>query len=383
MNCIQNIYLDNAATTPLSESMKRYLISVLDIYGNPSSLHSRGEPAKQIISNARQSVAKFINTDEKEIYFVPSGSAGNTLAVKGLVSDNPQKNQYEVFYSPTAHKSMLKACESCRYDTPLHVNSVGEIDLEYLDDILTRHNGRKPLVCIEAANSEIGTINDVITIGSIVHKHNGMLVVDATGYIPSYQVNIKLWKDCIDILTFSGHKLHALKGIGVLWKKKDIELKPLIYGSQEQALIAGTENVLGIASLGKAVEDYNYSSISTTNRDYVYDYIINNIPDCYLIGAKIESGNRLPHNLFMCFKGIEGESLTILLDMNGIQVSTGSACNSQSISASTTLSAIGINEGDIHSCIRLSFSGQETKEELDYVCEKIKQSVENLRRLNS
>ena len=381
---MRNIFLDNASTTPLSDSVKEYLISILDYYGNPSSIHSVAEKPKQIITDSRQSVANFINADEKEIYFIPSGSAGNTLAVKGLSSENPQENRYEVFYSPTAHKSMLKVCESCRYYTSLSVSSDGKIDLANLNDILARHSGWKPLVWIEAANSEIGTVNDVISIGSIVHKHNGVLVVDATGYIPSYQVNMNLWEDYVDILTFSGHKLHALKGIGVLWKKKDIELKPLIYGSQQNGVVAGTENVLGIASLGKAIEDYDYSSISSANRDYVYDYIMNNIPDSYLVGASIVSGNRLPHNLYMCFKNVEGESLMILLDMNGIQVSTGSACNSGDLTASTTLSAIGINEEDIHSCIRLTFStsGTETKEELDYVCNKLKECVESLRRLN-
>ena len=359
------------------------LISILDEWGNPSSLHSQGQKPKQIILGARQSVAKFINANEEEIYFVPSGSAGNTLAVKGLVSDNPEENKYEVFYSPTAHKSMLKVCESCRYHTPLKVNPDGEIDIIYLEDVLTRYNGWKPLVCIEAANSEIGTINDVITIGEIVHKYNGILVVDATGYIPSYQVNMKLWRNYVDILIFSGHKLHALKGIGVLWKKKDIELKPLVYGSQEQGLLGGTEATLNIASLSKAVQEYNYSSISSANRDYVYDYIIKNIKDSYLIGTSIESGNRLPHNLFMCFKFIEGESLMILLDMNGIQVSTGSACNANSIPPSTTLTAIGMDEQDIHSCIRLTFSGEETKQELDYVCETLKHCVESLRNFNT
>lgn len=192
----KNIYLDNAATTPLTDSVKEYLISILDEWGNPSSLHSQGQKPRQIVSEARESIAKFINADEKEIYFVPSGSAGNTLAIKGLTSDNPEENKYEVFYSPTAHKSMLKACESCRYHTPLKVNSDGEIDIIYLDDILTRHNGCKPLVCIEAANSEIGTINDVITIGDIVHKYNGILIVDTTGYTPiisgKYEIMEKL-----------------------------------------------------------------------------------------------------------------------------------------------------------------------------------------------
>ena len=374
-----NVFLDNASTTPLTDSVKEYLISILDEWGNPSSLHSKGTNPKQIISEARKSAAKFINANEKEIYFVPSGSAGNTLAVKGLVSDNPEENKYEVFYSPTAHKSMLKVCESCRYHTPLNVNSDGEINLDYLEDILTRHNAWKPLVCIEAANSEIGTINDVITIGNIVHKYNGVLVVDSTGYIPSYQVNMKLWRKYIDILTFSGHKLHALKGVGILWKKNGVNLKPLIYGSQQNGIAAGTEPVLNIASLGKALEEYNYSFISSANRDYVYNYIVKNIPNSYLVGAPIESGNRLPHNLFICFKGVEGESLMILLDMNGIQVSTGSACTSGNLIPSTTLSAIGIDEHDIHSCIRMTFSGKETIEELNFVCGILKQSVENLR----
>lgn len=373
------VYLDNSATTPLSDSVKEYLISILDEWGNPSSLHSKGAKPKQIISESRQSVAEFINADEKEIYFVPSGSAGNTLAVKGLVSDNSQENQYEVFYSPTAHKSMLKVCESCRYSIPLKVNADGEIDIVYLEDILTKHNHWKPLVCLEASNSEIGTINDVTAIGNIVHRHDGILVVDSTGYIPSYQVNMKLWRKYIDILTFSGHKLHALKGIGILWKKNGVNLKPLIYGSQQNGIAAGTEPVLNIASLGKALEEYDYSSISSANRDYVYNYIVKNIPNSYLVGAPIESGNRLPHNLFICFKGVEGESLMILLDMNGIQVSTGSACTSGNLTPSTTLSAIGIDEHDIHSCIRMTFSGKETIEELNFVCGILKQSVENLR----
>lgn len=380
-----NVYLDYAATTNLSDSMKEYLISVLNDWGNPSSLHSQGTKPKQIITEARQSVAHFINADPMDIYFTPSGSGANTLAVKGLVSDNPEENPYTVFYSPTAHKSMLKACESCKYHTPLKVNAEGETDIAYLEAMLTRHTGRKLLVCIEAANSEIGTINDVITIGYIVHKHNGIFVVDATGYIPSYKVTMSLWRHYVDILTFSGHKLHALKGVGVLWKQRNIHLKPLIYGGQEQGLVGGTENVLGIASLGKTVKDYDYSSISSANRDYVYDYIMYNIPDSYLVGASIESGNRLPHNLYICFKGIEGESLMLLLDMNGIQVSTGSACNSRELSASATLSSIGMDEKDIHSCIRLTFSasGTETKEELDYVCNKLKNCVEALRGLST
>lgn len=380
----KNIYLDHAAATKLSDPMQAYLISLLNIYGNPSSLHSLGEQAAQIMTNARRSVAGFIHAEPQDIYFTPSAAAANTLAVKGLTCEDPRRNRYEAFYSPTAHKSMLIACNSCISHTPLKVHPTGEIDLSCLDDILTRHSqyhgSLKPLVCIEAANSEVGAINDVIGIGSVVHSHNGLLAVDATGYIPSYPVAMDLWQDHVDILTFSGHKLHALKGVGILWKHPAIELKPLIYGSQEQGLIGGTENILGIASLGKAVKDYDYTSVTSHNRDYVYNYILQHIPDSYLIGP---SQKRLPHNLYMCFRGVEGESLMMLLDLHHIQVSTGSACNSGDLTAPAALSAMGINEEDMHSCIRFSFDGQESKEELDYVCQTLTKCVDDLRALNT
>lgn len=369
------MYLDNAATTQLTEEVKQYIIDLLDVYQNPSSTYQSGINAKNIINKARESVAKFINGKSNNIIFTSSGSSANTLAIKGLTSENPQLNKYKVYYSPPAHKSMIKACESCLYHDSLLVNQYGEIDLKYLDSILKNENKYKPLVCVEIGNSEIGTINDMIGICDIVHKNNGLVIGDATGYIPSYKIDMKLL-NC-DFLTFSGHKLHALKGVGVLYINTDVGLKPLIYGSQERGIFAGTENVIGIASLGKSVESYDYSSISSKNRDYVYDYIINNIPDSYLVGAPFKY--RLPHNLYMCFKGIQGESLMILLDMNDIQVSTGSACSSGDLEPSTTLTAIGVDKNDIHSCIRMTFSGTETKEELDYACEKLKECVGLLR----
>ena len=372
---MQKIYLDNAATTPLTPQVKQYIIELLDQYANPSSLYQSGVDARQVIEQARNNVAEFINGKSENIIFTSSGSAANTMVIKGLTTDNPLLNEYTVFYSPTAHKSMIKACQSCVTNIPLKVNKYGEIDLEYLDNILREYSTHKPLVCIESSNSEIGTMNYIFTIAKIVHKYNGLILVDVTGHIPSYHVNMKIWED-IDFVTFSGHKLHSLKGVGVVYKNCNVELKPIIYGSQEQGLFAGTENVLGIASLGKAVENYDYSSISSNNRDYVYDYIINEIPDSYLVGAPFE--HRLPHNLYICFKGIQGESLMILLDMNGIQVSTGSACTSNDLQPSSTLTAIGMDKEDINSCIRMTF-WNETKEELDYLCTKLKECVERLR----
>lgn len=369
------IYLDHAATTPLSDPVKQYLISILDLWGNPSSLHSVGEPAKQLISEARHSVAKFIHADPTDIYFTGGGAAGNTLGMRGYVS----KHDCTILYSPIAHKSVLKCAESHRRSHPLKVDRNGFLDFDDLKEQLDTH--QNPFVVVDHANSEIGTIQDVEKLIDLVHLYQGTVYLDCTGSIPAIPIDVK--KLNIDMLGFSAHKLGGLKGCGVFYKKNSIELEPLVYGSQEQGLIGGTENVLGIASLGKAVESHDYSSVSSANRDYVYKFINNHISDSYLVGASVAFGNRLPHNLYMCFRGVEGESLMILLDLNGIQVSTGSACNSGNRSASATLSAIGMDENDIHSCIRMTFSGAETQKELDHVCKQLKYCVDYLRRFNT
>lgn len=373
---IRHLYLDYASTTPLSLEMQTYLSSILKEFGNPSSAHSVGHSARQIIAKARQSVAKFIHADTKDVYFTPSGSSSNTLAIRGYY----QSNNCIILYSPIAHKSVLNCVKSCRNSYPLKVDKDGVIDFDDLKEWLDTRDV-KPLVVIDYANSEIGTIQEAKKLIELVHFYNGRIYLDCTGSIPTIPIDVK--KLDADMIGFSGHKIGGLKGCGVLYKKKDIDIEPLIYGSQEKGLIGGTENVLGIASLGKAVEDYDYSSISSANRDDVYDYIEKNIHDSYLVGASIESGNRLQHNLFICFKGVEGESLMILLDTNGIQVSTGSACSSGDLTPSATLSAIGMDEQDIHSCIRMSFSGNESQEELDFVCKALKQCVENLRNFNN
>lgn len=367
------VYLDNAATTPLSPSMQEYLISLLDVYGNPSSLHSQGQQAKELITKARQRIAAFIHGKPDEIYFTPSGSASNTLAIRGYY----REQDCELFYSPIAHKSILTCAEAYPHAHPLKVSSEGLIDLEALGEQLTMGN-RKIFVIVDYANSEIGTIQEVERLIALVHSYHGIVYLDCTGSISAIPLDVKRLQ--ADMCGFSGHKLGGLKGCGVLYKKSNIELEPLICGSQEQGLIGGTENVLGIASLGKAVENDCCSSISSQSRDYVYHSIISNIPDVYLVGS---SKKRLPHNLYLCFKGIDGESLMLLLDMNGIQVSTGSACNSRSLSPSAVLSAIGMAQEDRYSCIRMTFSGRETREELDYVCKTLDKCVNSLRKINT
>lgn len=365
------VYLDNAATTPLSKQNKQYIIQLLDNFGNPSSSHSVGQSAKEIISDTRKLVADFINTEPSNIYFTSSGSASNSLGIVGY-----EKNRKcDIYYSPIAHKSILKCLDSMPSSNtiPLPVNENGMINIDEMECMMTLGD-YKSFVIVDYANSEIGTIQNVKKIIDIAHEQVGIVMLDCTGSISTIPLDVKSLD--VDIATFSAHKLGGLKGCGVLYKKPNIELEPLIYGSQEQGLVGGTENVLGIASLGKSIENYDYSSISSVNRDYVYDYIINNIPDSYIVGS---IKNRLAHNLYMCFKGIEGESLMLLLDMNGIQVSTGSACNNFSIEPSNVLQAIKLNEDDYHSCIRMSFSGKETKQELAYVCSKLKECVDRLR----
>lgn len=367
------MYLDNASTTPLKSEVKDYIISLLDTYQNPSSMYQSGVNAKQIITTARNNVAKFIKANPENIIFTSGGSANNTLFFKGYT----QRNECRVLYSPTSHKSVLKCVESLKYKCSLKVDYTGKIDLQDLKECLSIDTMKK-LVVIEHANSEIGTIQDIKQIIEMCHFYNAVVYIDCTGSISQIPIDIKMLN--ADGIGFSAHKLGALKGTGVLYKNPSIYLEPLIYGSQEQGLFGGTENVIGIAALGKAVENYDYSSITSNNRDYIYNYINNNISDSYLVGADLK--HRLPHNLYICFKGIEGESLMTLLDINGYQVSTGSACTSGDLTPSSTLLAIEINKEDINSCIRITLSGKEEITELNKFCEVLKRCVETLRQLN-
>ena len=365
------MYLDNASTTPLLPEVKDYIIEILDNYQNPSSLYQSGSHSKQILTKARVNVAKFINANPGNIIFTSGGSASNTLMIKGYV----QKNDCMVFYSQIAHKSVLKCVESLEHKTPLKVDRRGYINIEVLEHLL-KQTTMKKLVVIDYANSEIGTIQDVQKIIEVCHNNEAMVYLDCTGSIGQIPVDVKELN--VVAIGFSGHKLNALKGTGVLYKKSNIELEPLVYGSQEHGLFGGTENIIGIAALGKAVENYDYSSINSNARDRVLDYILRNILGSYLIG---DISNRLPHNLYICFKNVQGESLMILLDMNDIQVSTGSACTSGDLTPSTTLTAIGMDEDDMNSCIRITFSGNETNEELDNFCEILNKNVSLLRSL--
>ena len=368
---MDKIYLDNAATTPLLPEVKKYVVSLLDQYANPSSLYRDGLQSRKIIEDSRLNVAKFINADKREILFTSSGSASNTLAIHGYM----EKHSCKLLYSPIAHKSILNCVKSYSNASPLKVDKYGIIDLDDLKDWL-KSVPNQAFVVIDYANSEIGTCQDIVKIINLVHYYHGIVYLDCTGSISQIPLDVKSID--VDMAGFSAHKIGGLKGCGVLYKRQTIKLSSLIYGEQEHGLFAGTENILGIASLGKAVEHYNYNTTSLC-RDYVYTYIKQNIKDTYLVGSS--PNNRLPQNLYMCFKGVQGEILTRLLDIKNIQVSTGSACNSQSLQPSPALLAIGMDTNDMYSCIRMSFSGNETLYELDYICETLNECVSRLRNI--
>lgn len=364
------VYLDNAATTPLSSSVKDYVVSLLDCFYNPSSMYDDGKKSKRIIEEARNNVAKFINADSDEIIFTSGGSASNTLAIKGYY----EENNCRVFYSSIAHKSILKCTEPTYESQKIYVDKDGKINVFILEDML-EHCNTKPFVVIDYANSEIGTIQNVKEIIKLTHSFDGIVYLDCTGSISSIPIDVKELD--VDMIGFSGHKIHALKGCGVLYKKKNLKLSPLIYGEQESGLFGGTENFLGIATIGKATENYDYKHISSKNRDYVWSYIKENILDVHIVGSEQD---RLPYNLFVCIKGVDGEQLMALLDTKGIQLSVGSACNSWSKKPSNTLKEIHLGKEDMNSCIRMTFSGTETLDELDYVCDNLKKCVDTLRK---
>ena len=375
-------YLDNAATTALSSEMKEYLISTLDLFGNPSSAHSEGMKTKAMLEEVRRKVAKFVNADSYEnIYFTSSGSASNTLGIRGYAMNN----KCTILYAPTVHKSILKTIynlsthhniEGCE----LKVDSYGNINIDYLRHVLGTGCYQK-LVVVDFANSEIGTVQNIEQISSVVHSPEiccvNKLFVDCTGSISTIPLNVTELN--VDMASFSAHKIGALKGVGVLYKKDNVELAPLIYGSQEQGLFAGTENVLGISSLGKAIDLIDYDK-SSYNRDFVWDNI-KNIDGISLVGSPFN--NRLINNLYICVKGVRGNDVAAFMDdVYKIQISTGSACNNGSPTPSSTALAIGLSEEDANSCVRISFSGNETEDELKFFCKSFSTCIKMLRDLN-
>ena len=372
-----NYYLDNAATTPVHPEVANAIMdTMLNIYGNPSSIHTIGRQAQSVLKNARQSIATSINCCPSEIIFTSGACEANSLAIRGFMDHY----ETELVVSPIEHKSILLLAKNEHYPVSYAmVDRIGRIDLESLDFLcqLIALKHKNFLVSVQAANSEIGTIQNIKAISDIVHKHGGILHTDATQLFPYQKINVKELD--VDMLSMSGQKIHAPKGVGFLYVKNGIKLNPLIYGTQMENRRGGTENIPYIAGLEKATSLLSYQTDDLIrNRDYMIQKLLNSNIDCIINGDMV---NRLPNNISVGFKGVDAETLLLLLDTYKISVSSGSACNGKGIKGSDTLNAICVPEDYRYGTIRITLPEGLTYEDIDYVVERILNAVSILKSL--
>lgn len=374
----QEIYLDAAATTSVSPETMSAITKYFKYYGNPSSIYSIGQQSKSIIRDTKKHIGKLINCKSDEIIFTASGSESDNLALKGFYFAHT--DDCTIITSNIEHKAILNSCAfmgqigaTIKY---VNVDSHGRIDVFQLEE-LCKDSSDTLLVSIQFANNEIGTIQDIKTISHIVHKYNGVFHTDAVQAFPEMRIDVQEYG--IDMMSVSGHKFCVPKGIGFLYKRSGIEIEPLIHGGQQEfGLRAGTENVPYIAGLDTALSMLPTKDDITSlksKRDYFIKELTS-IQNCILNGSL---DNRLANNINVSFKDIEGEALLMLLDMNNIYVSAGSACNSRSLEASYVLRAIGVDNDYIHGTIRISINNNITYEEIDNAVKVITDCVDRLR----
>ena len=374
-------YFDNAATTKVKEEVAKEMFPYFfQEYGNPSSLYSIGRSAKRAMEEARGKVANLINCKPSEIYFTGCGSESDNTALKGIAY--VKKNQgNHIITSKIEHPAILNTCETLEkqgFDvTYIGVNEEGIIDLEELNNAIT---DKTILISIMFANNEIGTIQPIEEISKIAKAHNIIFhtdAVQATGNIP---IDVK--KMGIDMLSMSGHKLYAPKGIGALYVKEGIEFERFMDGGhQERNKRSGTENVPGIVGLGKACEmaDRNmedHQKHLSELRDYYIKLVEEKIPYVKLNGSRKK---RLPGNANFSYRFVDGEALLLNLDMKGICASSGSACTSGTSNPSHVVSAIGLSHDMAQGALRVSFGEENTKEDVDYLVDNLVEIVERLR----
>lgn len=380
----KTIYMDNAATTrvlpEVFEEMKPYF---LEQYGNPSSVYSFVNDAKKVVDQARVTISDFINAKPQEIYFTAGGSESDNWALKATAEAYANKGKH-IITSKIEHHAILHTCEYLERRgfevTYLDVDENGIVDLEQLKASIRPDT---ILISIMTANNEIGTIEPIKEIGAIAKEHNILFHTDA---VQAYgHIAIDVDDAHIDMLSVSGHKFNGPKGIGFLYIRTGVKIGSFIHGgAQERKRRAGTLNVPGIVGIKKATEIARdalkeRSEYETKLRDYAIDRILNEIPFTRLNGDRKK---RLPNNMNFCFRFIEGESMLILLDQKGVCASSGSACTSGSLDPSHVLLAIGLPHEIAHGSIRLTISEENTKEEIDFVIDNLKQIIERLRAMS-
>lgn len=389
---MKRIYLDYAATSPVKpEVLKAMEPYFSDKFGNPSSLHIFGQEAKAAIDKVREEVARFLNCKPTEIIFTSGGTESDNLAVRGAVQSAPFLLPH-IITSAIEHHAVLHTCQDLEKIglaevTYLPVNQYGQVSVE---DVKKAIKENTVLVSIMYANNEIGTIEPIREIGKMIEKENQsrespiLFHTDAVQAIGYLNCDVKYLH--IDMLSLSAHKFGGPKGVGALYKKDGIVLSPQITGGgQEYKIRAGTENVAGIVGLGKAIsllmaENYDLKIKKIARlRDRLISGILKNIPRVLLTG---HPSQRLPNCASFCFEDIEGESILISLDLEGVAASSGSACTSGSLEPSHVLVACGIDRRLIQGSLRLTLGELTTEEEIDYVLKVLPKIVKKLRKIS-
>lgn len=379
------IYMDNAATTSTSpEVISAMLPFFTEYYGNPSSVYNFAQKSRMAIEEAREIIADSIGAAKSnEIYFTGGGSESDNWALKSTAFGLRDKGNH-IITTKIEHHAILNTCAYLEKNgfeiTYLDVDSEGFVSLEDVENAIT---DKTILISVMFANNEIGTIEPVREIGEIAHKHGILFHTDAVQAMCHVPINVTEMN--IDLLSASAHKFHGPKGVGFMYMKNTAKLEPFIHGgAQERARRAGTSNVPGIVGMGQAVKlaldtlDKDTHTIINM-RNYIVDRILGEIPDVTFDGAEIGSLKRLPSNMHFCFKDVSGDSLLIMLDMNGICASSGSACAAGSIAPSHVLLAIGRSKGETKGALRLSIDKDLTKEDADYAIDALKAAVARLR----
>lgn len=378
------VYADNAATTQMSDSVLKAMMPLLtDIYGNPSSLHSVGQIAKEHLEAARETVAECIGADPKEIYFTSGGSEADNHAIRSAAYIGARKGKKHIISSKFEHHAVLHTLDALKKEgftvTLLDVYSNGIVKPE---DVANAITDETCLVTIMTANNEIGTIQPIAEIGKIC-KEKGVLfhtdAVQAVGHIP---VNVKDM-NC-DMLSVSAHKFHGPKGVGFLYARKGILLTNIIYGgAQERNKRAGTENMASIVGMATAIKDAtDHLQENAEKVTAMRNRLIDGLKGIERSRINGDLEHHLPGTLNMCFEGIEGESLLLLLDAKGICASSGSACTSGSLDPSHVLLSIGVPVEIAHGSLRLSISEYNTMEQMDHIVKSVPEVVSYLRSIS-
>ena len=382
---MDRIYMDNAATTAVApEVLETMLPYFHDIYGNPSSIHSTGRDARRAVDAARRQVANAIGAKPQEIYFTAGGSESDNWAIKGTAFAKQGKGNH-IITSAIEHHAVLHTCawlEKHGFEvTYVPVDEFGRVNPADVEKAIT---DKTILISIMAANNEIGTLQPVAEIGKIAHEHGIVFHTDAVQAIGAIPINVDAMN--IDMLSMSGHKFHGPKGIGVLYIRTGVRIDTFMHGgAQERGQRAGTENLPGIVGIGKAIEmatqnlESNAARMSRL-RDRLIDGILAEIPDVRLNGHRTE---RLPNNVNVSIRYVEGEALLLRLDLAGIAGSSGSACTSGSLDPSHVLLAIGLPHEIAHGSLRLSLGTDTTDADVDEVLRVLPGIVKTLREMSA